>query len=114
MESIVIFLICLSKDYIDFKLPTDRYHTAKTQFYQQSLNCWFSIKIKKPMTVDEILNENPFYNKFILIIKSCLETSLVDNNKQTKMIDLIKLDGSHKFPRNVHQVVLSINTNAVL
>ena len=77
-------LICLPKDYIDFKLPSDRYHTAKTQFYQQLLNCWFSIKNKKPTTVDEILNEYLFYKT-------------IDNNKrllQTKMIDLIKLDGS--------------------
>ena len=90
-------LICLPKDYIDFKLPSDRYHTAKTQFYQQLLNCWFSIKNKKPTTVDEILNEYLFYNRFILVNKSCLELSIVDNNKrllQTKMIDLIKLDGS--------------------
>ena len=90
-------LICLPKDYIDFKLPIDRYHTAKTQFYQQLLNCWFSIKNKKPTTVDEILNEYLFYNRFILVNKSCLELSIVDNNKrllQTKMIDLIKLDSS--------------------
>ena len=57
-------LIGFSKDYIDFKLPT------KTQFYQQLLNCWFSIKNKKPTTVNEIL-------KFILVDKSCLELSTV-------------------------------------
>ena len=90
-------LIGLSKDYIDFKLQTDKYHTAKTQFYQQFLNCWFSIKNKKPTTVDEILNKYLFYNEFILADKSCLELSNVDNNERLlkkNMIDLIKLDGS--------------------
>ena len=30
--------IGLSNDYIHFKLPTDGYHSSKTQFYQHLLN----------------------------------------------------------------------------
>ena len=66
-------LLALQKDLLDFKLNEGNYQVAKTKFYQQVLNSWFSIKTKRPQSVNEILNEYLVYNRYIQVNKSCVK-----------------------------------------
>ena len=61
-------LLALQKDLLYFKLPEGNYHVAKTKFYQQVLNSWFSIKTKRPQSVNEFqMNIYCIIDRFKLI-----------------------------------------------
>ena len=49
------------------KLPEQNYKVAKTKFDQQLLDCWFSVKTKRPTSTEDILREYILYNQYIKI-----------------------------------------------
>ena len=50
-------LLGLKPEMLDFKPPEASLKVAKTNFYQQVLDCWSLIKIREPTSVNKVLNE---------------------------------------------------------
>ena len=82
---------------MDFKLPEQNYKVAKTKFYQQLLDCWFSVKTRPPISTEDILPEYILYNQYIKIGGSCLTITVINNSRQylkTLLVDVLDNTGN--------------------
>ena len=86
-------LLSLNKTFLDYKLPVEKIRVAKSNFYQQILDCWFSLKGRKPTSANEIQSEYILYNKFIKRGNACFDTAVLKKkvaNPKIKLCDVFE------------------------
>ena len=91
-KTLSLELIGIEEVFLDFKLPEKNFKIAKTKFYQQVLDCWYSFKNHQPKSRNEILNEYVLYNKFIIMGNRCLDCKILKNKEahmKMKLVDLL-------------------------
>ena len=99
-------LLGIEKDLLDFKLPEQNYKVAKTKFYQQLLDCWFSVKTRPPTSTEDILREYILYNQYIKIGGSCLTISVINDSREhlkTQLVDVLDNTGNFLKLEDVQQ-----------
>ena len=82
-------LLGISSEFLYFKLTEKFYiQCAKTKYYQQLLDFWYSFKNRAPTCAEEIKCEYLLYNRYISAGGSCLTIAIVSNKKQNLKIQL--------------------------
>ena len=98
---------------LDFKPPEASLKVAKTNFYQQVLDCWSLIKIREPTSVNEVLNEYILYNRYVKIDNKCLDSSILlqkEGHKKIKLFDIVDSEGKIlSFERLVKKIPLRLS-----
>ena len=110
------YLLNIEKHQINHKMPAYYTEQCKTEFHCQVLKCWQKIKCRPPSSIEEIMNEYIFDNKYIscngkpldhklfkssTILSDDLRLkSLLDNNGHIQTFQQLK----HKFDwkLNIH------------
>ena len=90
-------LLGLKPEMLDFiKPPEASLKVAKTNFYQQVLDCWSLIKIREPISVNEVLNEYILYNRYVKIYNKCHDSSILlqkEGHQKIKLFDIVDSEG---------------------
>ena len=106
-------LLGLKPEMLDFKPPEASLKVAKTNFYQQVLDCWSLIKIREPTSVNEVLNEYILYNRYVKTDNKCLDSSILlqkEGHQKIKLFDIVDSEGKIlSFQRLVKKIPLRLS-----